>query len=118
MKKVHLMMMGGVLLCLTGMAQTDTMPQEKPTTDTLRVGSIIIIKNGKEDKSEDDVRYKQGNPHRSRWKNKVSTNWFVVDLGFANHNDKTNYGTAEAQSFVHGATLAHPADKSDFNVKT
>ena len=52
MKKVHLLMFGGVLLCLTGMAQTDTTLQEKPTADTLRVGSIII-KNGKEDKSED-----------------------------------------------------------------
>jgi hypothetical protein len=75
------------------------------------------VKNGKEEKNE-EADHKQGDLHRSRWKNKVSTNWFVVDLGFANHNDKTNYGTAEAQSFVHGATLAHPADKSDFNVKT
>ena len=117
MKKVHLMMMGGVLLCLTGMAQTDTTLQESPASDTLRVGSIIIIKNGKENKNE-ETRHKERNMHRSRWKNRVSTNWFVVDLGFANHDDKTNYSTTEAQSFVHGTTLTHPAGESDFNVKT
>lgn len=110
-------MMGGVLLCLTGMAQTDTTQQEKSTPDTLRVGSIIIIKNGRENKTE-DTHHKNRPIHRSRWKNKVSTNWLVADLGFANHNDKTNYGSAEAQSFVHGATLAKPAAESDFTVKT
>ena len=117
MKKVHLLMMGGVLLCLTGMAQTDTTQQEKPTPDTLRVGSIIIIKNGRENKTE-DANQSNRPIHRSRWKNKVSTNWLVADLGFANHNDKTNYGSTEAQSFVHGATLAKPAAESDFTVKT
>jgi hypothetical protein len=117
MKKVHLMMVGSVLLCLTGMAQTDTLFQKNPASDTLRVGSIIIIKNEKENKNE-EIRHKGRDTHRSRWRNKVSTNWFVVDLGFANHNDKTNYGTTEARSFVHGTTLTRPADKSDFAVKT
>ncbi len=110
-------MMGGVLLCLTGMAQTDTTLQEKSSSDTLRVGSIIIIKDGRENKTEDNDQ-KHRSVHRSRWKNKVSTNWFIVDLGFANHNDKTNYGSTEAQDFVHGTTLAKPAAKSDFTVKT
>ena len=110
-------MMGGMLLCLTGMAQTDTTLQENTSSDTLRVGSIIIIKDGKENKTgAEDPKNRPA--HRSRWKNKVSTNWFVADLGFANHNDKTHYGSAEAQDFVHGATLAKPADESDFTVKT
>jgi hypothetical protein len=33
----------------------------------------------------------------------LSTNWLVVDLGFANFNDKTNYAGAEAQAFAPGA---------------
>lgn len=117
MKKTHLMMMGSVLLCLTGLAQTDTSSIQKNTSDTIRVGSIIIVKNGEENKSE--IRSeKKWNDHRSHWKNNVSTNWLVVDLGFLNHNDRTNYNLAEAQSFVHGATPADPAGKGDFRVKT
>jgi hypothetical protein len=34
----------------------------------------------------------------------ISTNWLIVDLGFANYNDKTNYGGAAAQSFAPGGT--------------
>ena len=111
-------MMGAVMLCFEGMAQTDTTLQEKTTPDTIRVGSIIIIKDGKRDKTENTDHPKHHAPYRSRWKNKVSTNWFVVDLGFANHNDKTDYASSEAQSFVHGATPAYPATQSDFTVKT
>lgn len=118
MNKVHLLLMGAVLLCLEGMAQTDTTLQEKTASDTLRVGSIIIIKNGKHDKAGKPHLPGHQAPYRSRWKNKVSTNWFVVDLGFANHDDKTDYASSEAQSFVHGATPAHPAAQNDFTVKT
>ena len=32
----------------------------------------------------------------------ISTNWLIVDLGFTNYNDKTNYSGAEAQSFAPG----------------
>ncbi|MFT3703632.1 MAG: outer membrane beta-barrel protein [Agriterribacter sp.] len=127
MKKVHLMVMGSVLLCLSAVAQSDTTITQSSGADTLRVGSIIIVKDGKESKSEDrhsdDRRseehhdaYKPNRP--SRWKNNVSTNWLVVDIGFANHNDRTNYASAEAQDFVHGQTAGHPAAKSDFTVKT
>lgn len=46
-------------------------------------------------------------PHH--WDNHVkpsnlSTNWLVVDLGFTNYNDKTNYAGAEAQAFAPGST--------------
>ncbi|MFL5772857.1 MAG: outer membrane beta-barrel protein, partial [Flavisolibacter sp.] len=32
----------------------------------------------------------------------LTTNWCIVDLGFANVNDKTNYSSAEAQAFAPG----------------
>ncbi|MBX2923926.1 MAG: outer membrane beta-barrel protein [Chitinophagaceae bacterium] len=118
MKKVHLLMMGALLLCLAGKAQTDTIPVPDNNPDTIRVGSIVIIKNGKENKSESAAdapkAHRNNNPRR---RNKVSTNWFVVDLGFANHNDRTNYASAEAQNFVHGQASGHPAGKTDFSVK-
>jgi hypothetical protein len=34
----------------------------------------------------------------------VSTNWLIVDLGFNNFNDQTNYGSAAAQAFAPGFT--------------
>src|ERR1700681_1095775 len=45
-------------------------------------------------------------PHQ--WNNRVkpsniSTNWLILDLGFANYNDKTNYGGATAQAFAPGS---------------
>ena len=32
----------------------------------------------------------------------LSTNWLIVDLGFTNYNDKTNYSGATAQAFAPG----------------
>ncbi|MBN8858087.1 MAG: hypothetical protein J0H29_06845 [Sphingobacteriales bacterium] len=116
MKKAHLMMTGSVLLCLGAMAQTDTTGSPVKSPDTLRVGSILIVKDGKESGTAEDSR--RNYHHPSRWKNNVSTNWFVVDIGFANQDDKTNYNSAEAQNFVHGQTAGHPAAQSDFKVKT
>lgn len=117
MKKVNLLIVGGILLCLTGMAQNDTTQPETSANDTLRVGSIIIIKNGKEDNKEIS-HHKEWSGHRSYWKDNISTNWIVLDLGFAGHNDKTDYNTAEAQNFVHGTTPADPANKGDFSVRS
>ncbi len=54
-------------------------------------------------------RSEQENVISHRKRNKVSTNWFVIDLGFANHDDRTDYTTAEAQNFVHGQAAGHPS---------
>ena len=32
----------------------------------------------------------------------LSTNWLIIDLGFTNYNDKTNYASATAQAFAPG----------------
>lgn len=107
------------MLCLSAGAQTDTTVTPSNSSDTLRVGSIIIINDGKEEKTVTSEKRNWHAAHKqSRWRNNVSTNWFIVDLGFANHDDKTNYASAEAQSFVHGQTSGNPAAKSDFAVKT
>jgi len=116
MKKAHLLMTGGVLLCLSAMAQTDTTGSPAQSGDTLRVGSILIVKDGKESGTAENNR--SSNHHPNRWKNNVSTNWFIVDIGFANQDDKTNYNSAEAQNFVHGQTAGQQAAKSDFALKT
>lgn len=110
-------MMGGLLLCLAGKAQTDS---TKTKSDTMRVGSIIIINDGKEEKeikTETTIETTTRHSSPPRKRKKVSTNWMIFDIGFANYNDRTNYSSPEAQSFVHGQLPGEPAAKSDFALK-
>jgi hypothetical protein len=96
MKKLLLAIiaLSGALACFS----QDSSDRERP--DTLRIGGMIIIKkkdkNGKED-SEVII----SNRNRKKPSN-VSTNWGIVDLGFANVNDKTNYSSAAAMAFAPG----------------
>jgi Outer membrane protein beta-barrel domain len=46
--------------------------------------------------------------HGHHWNNhakpsNITTNWLVVDLGFTNYNDKTNYSGTTAQTFAPGS---------------
>src|SRR6266576_2226521 len=98
----------GIILCtaLTGFAQADTtVKQNEP--DTIKVGGMIIIR--RPDGNREIVRNRKGRDttisHRrySRPSN-ISTNWWILDLGFSNYNDKTNYSSAATQSFAPGST--------------
>ncbi|HYK55317.1 MAG TPA: hypothetical protein VEV15_02495, partial [Flavisolibacter sp.] len=85
-------------LTMSAFAQADTTKTDR--ADTIRIGGMIIIKKpGKDGKEDKEVilsnRRKKSNAN-------VSTNWFIVDLGFANFNDKTNYSSAEAMAFAPG----------------
>jgi hypothetical protein len=87
---------------MTGFAQEDS--TGKGSQDTIRIGSMTIIRD-KNAKSSDDDHH----PHfRSRRNNErpsnISTNWWIVDLGFSNFNDKTNYASAAAQAFAPGSS--------------
>lgn len=88
--------------CVAVFAQTDT---TKPQgVDTIKIGSIIIIKKGdsKTNESKEEKRSDDGNvdikiTKRKNYKpSNISTNWWIVDLGFANVNDQTNYAIATA----------------------
>src|SRR4051812_28695498 len=109
--KRFLVSMVAVMLALQGFAQTDT--TKKDEVDTIRVGNFIIIQKNKDrrygsDSSNNwnDHNYNFninlfGNNRSRSYHNNVSTNWFIFDLGFANWRDKTAYGTAEANAFLH-----------------
>lgn len=103
MKKIFTSAMA---LCfgLASMAQSDTTKPSSP--DTIKIGSIIIIKKNdgknaetkeekKETKEDGDVsiEIKKRKEYKS---SNISTNWWIVDLGFANVNDQTNYALATA----------------------
>jgi len=98
--KKQLLILAGLFLSLAGWAQTDTTGKGK-TGDTIRVGSMIIIKQGGETGNDEDVHiYKRHYYHPSN----ISTNWIIIDLGFANYNDRTNYSSAGTQAFAPGST--------------
>ena len=81
--------LAAVIICSTATAQTDSTKKQK--TDTIRIGAIIIVKNGK-NKTDKEVNITMGRKNKERKQNaNVSTNWWIVDLGFANYTDNTNY---------------------------
>ncbi|MBC7901869.1 MAG: outer membrane beta-barrel protein [Gemmatimonadaceae bacterium] len=107
MTKVYLLL---AALCLTisTMAQTDSTKTGNP--DTVHVGNMIIVK-----KSDGNYERKGGVEysvkHKSGKKRNVSTNWGVVDLGFANYSDKTDYTSPAVQAFALGS------DKDKFDLR-
>ena len=109
MKQIYIMIAAALFAATTGFAQTDsttrntTIDTANNKTDTLVVGNFIIIKKSRDRKTTQvSVERKPYKPA------KISTNWWIFDLGFANLNDKTDYTGAEAQSFL--KTL-RPGDK-------
>ena len=118
MQKMYLLLAG---LCFTlgSMAQTDSTLTHSDTTvvpdkgDTIRIGNMIIIKNGRnhDDGNQSDSNFVINRRHGSSHNRNVSTNWGIIDLGFANFSDKTNYAGAAAQSFAPGS------NKSWFDLK-
>ena len=95
-----------VAACLfsTAFAQNDT-TIKKETNDTIRIGGMIIIKKpGSEDREiKSGDNYTVRIPKRRKPEN-LTTNWWVIDMGFSGFNDKTDYASAEAQAFAPGST--------------
>lgn len=89
-------------LSLSSFAQTDTTAAQRDSTsaqksDTIRVGGMIIIKRpGRNNTESREVIVENKRKSRSN----LATNWFVVDLGFANYSDETNYAMAQQSGFV------------------
>jgi hypothetical protein len=82
-------------------AQTDTTTRDK--ADTIKIGGMVIIR--KADKNDTTRKNSVTISNRNRKKlTNVSTNWWIVDLGFANFSDNTDYSSAAAQQFAPGST--------------
>ena len=100
------------LVCLTGtgFAQTDSSTNN---TDTVKVGNFIIIKKNKGNTISAPKENRRNNSYelrverRTRKKSNISTNWWIMDLGFANMRDNTDYASAQAGGYF--KTL-RPAD--------
>jgi Outer membrane protein beta-barrel domain len=89
------------IICSNATAQKDS--TKNTNADTIRIGGIIIIKNGKDKndnhKDWDDITMGRNNTERKKNAN-VSTNWFILDIGFSGYDDKTNYANVPAPYFA------------------
>jgi Outer membrane protein beta-barrel domain len=116
MKQLNILL-AAVFFCTAAMAQADTTVQTKKN-DTMRIGNIVIIKKGKKYQKDDSLSTAESRKNFERkQKSRVSTNWWIVDLGFSNYDDQTNYGLANAGSYLAGPP-SQPLSKGDFKVRT
>jgi len=93
-----------VCTALTGFAQNDTIPKNPSgEADTIKVGGMIIIR--KPGGGREIIRNRKdkeaGIPRRKYSKSSnISTNWWIIDLGFSNYTDNTNYVNAASSGFT------------------
>ncbi len=103
--------LAAAIICSGATAQNDSTKTNKP--DTIRIGGIVIVKSGKKDK---DVSITMGRKDNEKKRNaNVSTNWWIVDLGFANYSDNTNY--AGAGSYLVNKPGSPALDNNDFKLR-
>ncbi len=94
----------------SALAQKDS---STTNTDTVKVGNFIIIKKNKGNTPSEDYEKSRNNSYelrverRPRRRSNISTNWWIMDLGFANWRDQTDYASAQAGNYF---KVLRPAD--------
>ncbi|MFM9911015.1 MAG: outer membrane beta-barrel protein [Chitinophagaceae bacterium] len=111
MKRIAILLTG-ICFALTATAQTDTTVTEK--SDTIRIGSMIIIKRG-DGKSSGDNNVTIHSRKKNYKPSNVSTNWFIVDVGINQFDDKTDYTSSSIQNASTG--FAPGSDKDWFKLR-
>jgi hypothetical protein len=104
----------GILLAITCTAQTDSV-QVQRKSDTIRIGGMIILKKG-DPNDKRRVTVTVGNSRHEK-KSNISTASWIVDLGFANWADKTNYTTATADGYLVNRPGSPSLAGNDFKLK-
>ena len=127
-KGTTIMKIGNMTIVKPNEAETSKADSLKVKEDTLKMGNLIIVGKGisegvnKLGKAIEGIDIKKiaetaSDVLKKKKPKKVSTNWFVYDIGFAGYNDNTNYATSAAQAFVKPAGSV-PASKGDFALKS
>ncbi|MFZ1527376.1 MAG: outer membrane beta-barrel protein [Ferruginibacter sp.] len=111
MKKTTLLAIAA-LAAFTGHAQTDS---TKTNNDTMRIGNILIIKKGKKSNSSDSTIVLGRTNYSRKSNSRFTTNWGVIDLGFSNYSDKTNY--ANAGSYLVDNPSSPPLGAANFKLR-
>lgn len=100
-------------------AQTDSTKTDSTKTsqaDTIRIGGMVIIKKDSRDQRK-QTTVTMGN--RNGKHSNTSTANFIIDLGFANWNDNTDYGNATSQNYlVNKPGTISPLGANDFKLRT
>jgi hypothetical protein len=105
----------GILFSIASWAQVDSVAVQKKN-DTIRIGGMIILK--KEDSTRRrHVTVTVGNRRKQRNSN-ISTASWIIDLGFANWDDKTNYTSATTGSYIVNRPGSADLAENDFKLKT
>ena len=104
----------------------DTVSINSP--DTIRVGNFVIIKRNKNGEPNMEQRGKtftviihsgsRRDTTVSTHKSAFSTNWLIADIGFANYDDRTNYGSVAGDSYLNTSPGGTPYTKSDLKLLT
>ncbi len=117
MKKT-ILILGSIFISAASFAQTDSVQVERKD-DTIRIGGMIILKKGTPNDEKKRVTVTVGNKRKQKQNSNVSTSSFIVDLGFANWVDKTNYVNALANgSIVNKPGSPDHLIANDFKLKT
>jgi hypothetical protein len=100
MKRI-LILLTGICFALTSRAQVDSTKTQTDSTrnesDTIRVGTMIIIKKGGHAGNDEEVTIHRRHSYKPQ---NLTTNWFILDFGFNQVNDQTNYAQAIANGFL------------------
>lgn len=95
---------------VTAFAQQDSTTK---APDTIRVGSIVIVT--KAPAGQHTVSLSSSRPSK-KLKN-ITTNWWMIDIGFSGVKDKTDYTSAEAKAFMPNAGST-PINAGDFSIRS
>jgi len=92
------MILTGISMALTSMAQDDSTSSEK--VDTIRIGTMIIIKKKDPNQTYEDHDW-NWNWHKKPYKpSNLTTNWWVIDIGVSQVYDNTNYSQSIANGYL------------------
>jgi hypothetical protein len=91
---------------------TDTTGKQNNEVDTIKVGGMIIIRKHDGNEITHEKKEKSETHHHYYRSSNLSTNWWIIDFGFSNYADQTDYSSSEAQDFAPGST------KESLKVKT
>lgn len=116
MKATKMMIMLGMLF-LGGKAFAQDSVKVVRDEDTVRIGGIIILKKGTPDEKK-RVRVTVGSPSKKRQSSNLTTSSSIIDIGFSNWVDKTDYSKAAAENDL----VTRPGDfdlgSKDFKLRT
>ena len=103
-KKRPFIILGMLCLSLAGFAQQDSTAKSEGNNSVDTAQMPADVKSDRKWHHDWHQDWHHWHPYPKHIKpSNLSTNWLVVDLGFSNFNDKTNYSSAEAQAFAPGS---------------